>query len=494
MGRYYSRAALVPARAHHTKKQDDTMATKASTKTASQPAVKTTARAKPQTAAPKPKAAPALAPAQAAAKTKATAKAVSKPVAKPVAKTAAKTVVTALAKKALSAKPVTAPKVAGKPVAKRVAARPTAKQASAKPSRAAPGKVAKPPKEISPHGLVKGKHIVCFWKQNDLGLFGRRPDRWIALWEQDPKVEKVLVFETPLSHVALEEWLKRAITLDATSGSEYRLLLDQAVAKLQGHCDTAKTTYKTYLTPADKPADNQDYLRWVLQQVKDQGISAPTVVLWPACYANAALVKAMKPQQIITDLVDDQRLFPANAQLVPTITAQYQMWLGLSDLVLSNSLGLIEAFSKEFAHGGIAYLPNTALAAAPAKTKAVTPRAGKAGKAAKKRLVVGFVGNMRERMDSEALLKAMAENPDKDFWFVGQTHGSAFYAKARNQPNCKFWGTLRQDEAEAVVAQFDVAIVPFLDTPLVARMSPMKRETYAKGKVPVVALGGLKGL
>ena len=456
------------------------MATKASSKTALQPAAKTTARAKPQTAAAKPKSAPALAPA------KSKAKAVTKP--------APKTTASPLAKKAQGTKPVAAQAVAGKPVAKPVAARTASKPASAKPLRTAPTKAAKLSKEISPHGLVKGKHIVCFWKQNDLGLFGRRPDRWIALWEQDPKIEKVLVFETPLSHLALEEWLKRAITLDATSGSEYRLLLDQAVAKLQGHCDTGKTTYKTYLTPADKPADNQDYLRWVLQQVKEQGISAPTVVLWPACYANAALVKAMKPKQIITDLVDDQRLFPANAQLVPTITAQYQMWLGLSDVVLSNSLGLIDAFSKEFSHDGIAHLPNEALSAAPAKTKAAAPRAGKTGKAAKKRLVVGFVGNMRERMDSEALLKAMAENPDKDFWFVGQTHGSAFYAKARSQPNCKFWGTLRQTEAEAVVAQFDVAVLPFLDTPLVARMSPMKRETYAKGKVPLVGLGELRSL
>ena len=456
------------------------MATKASTKTASQPAVKTTARSKPQSVAPKPKSAPALAP----AKSKATA------VTKPAPKTAA----SPLAKKAQGTKPVAAQAVAGKPVAKPVAARTASKPASAKPMRAAPTKAAKLSKEISPHGLVKGKHIVCFWKQNDLGLFGRRPDRWIALWEQDPKVEKVLVFETPLSHLALEEWLKRAITLDATSGSEYRLLLDQAMAKLQGHCDTAKTTYKTYLTPADKLADNQDYLRWVLQQVKDQGISAPTVVLWPACYANAALVKAMKPKQIITDLVDDQRLFPANAQLVPTITAQYQMWLGLSDVVLSNSLGLIDAFSKEFSHDGIAHLPNEALSAAPAKTKAAAPRAGKTGKAAKKRLVVGFVGNMRERMDSEALLKAMAENPDKDFWFVGQTHGSAFYAKARSQPNCKFWGTLRQDEAEAVVAQFDVAIRPAEADRLTDGAHPAKPQADTNLAIPLVELAALKNM
>jgi hypothetical protein len=366
------------------------------------------------------------------------------------------------------------------------------------PQQAKPSKPIKPlkaPKVLAPQGLVKGKHIVCFWKQNDLGLFGRRPDRWIALWEQDPKIEKVLVFETPLSKQALEEWLKRAITLDATSGSEYRLLLDQAVAKLQGQCDTGKTTYKTYLTPADRAVDNQDYLRWVLQQVKDQGITSPTVVLWPACYANAALVEAMKPCQIITDVVDDQRLFSANAQLVPTITAQYQMWMKLSDTVMSNSLGLIDAFSKEFAHGGIAYLPDQALSVAPAKTKTATLRAGKAGKggkAAKKRMVVGFVGNMRERIDSEALLKAMAENPDKDFWFIGQTHGSAFYAKALNQPNCKFWGTLRQAEAEKVVAQFDVGVLPAEADRLTDGAHPVGQPAGTKLIIPLIELAALK--
>ena len=61
--------------------------------------------------------------------------------------------------------------------------------------------------------------------------------------------------------------------------------------------------------------------------------------------------------------------------------------------------------------------------------------------------MAGFVGNMRERMDTDAPVKAMAGNPDKDFWFMGQTHGSAFYAKVRTQANARFWGTLHQTEA-----------------------------------------------
>jgi len=369
--------------------------------------------------------------------------------------------------------------------------RTTASKAPKAPKAPKASKVSKALKERSPHGLITGKHIVCFWKQNDLGLFGRRPDRWIALWEQDPQVEKVLVFETPLSHLALQEWLKRAAVLDATSGSEYRLLLDQALAKLQGQCDSAKTVYKTYLTPTDKPANNQDYLQWVLQQVKEQGIAAPSVVLWPACFANVALVRAMKPQQIITDLVDDQRMFAANAQLVPTITAQYQMWLAESDTVVSDSPGLIAAFAKEFSRADIGYLPNAALVSAPGARKVAKPRTAKASK---KRLIVGYAGNLREGLNTDALLQAIADNPDKDFWFLGPTHGSDFYAKARALPNCRFWGALRQHDVQARVAQFDAVIDPVLRSAATERMSASAADAAVKGAAPLVALSALKRL
>jgi hypothetical protein len=464
------------------------MATKTSPTASSKPSAKRATLASQQIALTAKKAAPAVGT-KAPSKT-ATASA-TKALTKPAVKTPLATAVKAPRRAALvpaAAAPVakTAPPGAARGVAK---AAPAKSPAPAR--RATPTRTPKQRKELSSQGLVTGKHIVCFWKQNDLGLFGRRPDRWIALWEQDPKVEKVLVFETPLSPLALQEWLKRALALDPASGSEYRLLLDQALAKLQGHCDTAKTTYKTYLTPTDKPANNQDYLQWVLQQVKDQGIASPSVVLWPACFANVALVRAMKPQQVIADLVDDQRMFAANTQLVPTITAQYQMWLAESDVVVSDSPGLIAAFSEEFSRTDIGYLPSAALETPAATGKARKPRSGKSPK---KRLIVGYAGNLREGLDTDALLKATADNQDKDFWFVGPTHGSDFYAKARAQPNCTFWGTLRQHEAQARVSQFDVVIDPVRHNAATERMSASSAASSTKTTVPLVALSALKRL
>jgi hypothetical protein len=176
---------------------------------------------------------------------------------------------------------------------------------------------------------------------------------------------------------------------------------------------------------------------------------------------------------------------------VPTITAQYQMWLAESDVVVSDSPGIISAFAQEFSRPDIGYLPNAALVATPGTGKTAKARPTKS---AKKRLIVGYSGNLRERLDTDALLEAIADNPDKDFWFVGPTHGSEFYAKARALANCTFWGTLRQHELQMRVAQFDVVIDPLLHDAATQRMSASSAAASPTGAAPLVALSALKRL
>lgn len=334
---------------------------------------------------------------------------------------------------------------------------------------------------------ISAKHIVCFWKQNDLGLYGRRPDRWIDTWLADSAVEKVIVFEPPTGLHTLHQWLQLAISLDPVSASEYTLLLNQHLTKRQGLLDTEKLKYKSYFEPQQPTPDNERYLSWVLQQLQLEGIQNPTVVLWPACYVNAALLDAIAPAHIVTDFVDDQRLFTSNVTYNQTITQQYAYALGRSDRVMSNSEGLIANFSQEFKTDRIQHHPNALLSLQPHTRPA--PKAS--GKGKNKRPVIGYVGNMRGRMAIEPLLQAIDRNPDKDFWFVGQTHGSAFYQQAKSRPNCKFWGTLSRENVAPVMAQFSAALIPFQDDPLVRTMSPIKADAYAKANVPVVSLDEL---
>lgn len=339
-------------------------------------------------------------------------------------------------------------------------------------------------KAKSPAALPWATHIVCFWKQNDLGLFGRRPDRWIEYWRQHPGVKKVQVFEPPMSQAQLREMLRLTTTLDKTSASEYQLLLQHATRKLLGQCDDDKVQYCTYLPAEGTGAAGVPYLNWVLTQTRQAKITAPLVVLWPACFANETLVQQLEPSHVVVDLIDDQRLFPGNQGQRQTITDQYQTFIRLGQQVVSNAKGLIASFSQEFGRP-IEHLPNALLPMLPLDQPSLdnVPIANNTTWP-----VVGYVGNLRGRIDVDTLMAVMRQHPEWDFWFVGQTHRSAFYQAANALPNARFWGTLSHNRAHAVMTQFDVAIVPFVADALVKSMSPIKLDDYQRSERRTVVL------
>jgi hypothetical protein len=336
--------------------------------------------------------------------------------------------------------------------------------------------------KLAPSKLPWAKHVICFWKQNDLGLYGRRPDRWIEYWRQHPGVEKVLVFEPPLKQAQLQEMLRLATTLDKVSATEYQLLLEKVTQKLVGRCDDTKVKYCTYLNPATITNTSSGYLRWVIEKTKEEQIEEPLLVLWPACFANELLINQLAPKDLLVDLVDDQRLFPGNQSQHQTITQQYKNFITLGQQVVSNSAGLIESFSHEFGRS-IEHLPNDLLPMLPLDKNIDLPT-----ERHNLRPVVGYVGNLRGRIDVEALTAVMRKHPEWDFWFVGQTHRSTFYQEAKSLPNAKFWGTLNYKQASSVMSQFDVSIMPFMETALVKSMSPIKVDDYKRFEQPIVFL------
>jgi glycosyltransferase involved in cell wall biosynthesis len=192
------------------------------------------------------------------------------------------------------------------------------------------------------------------------------------------------------------------------------------------------------------------------------------------------LVQALTPSHIVVDLVDDQRLFPGNEGQRTVITEQYQQFIELGHRVMSNSPGLVETLGAEFGRT-LEHLPNALLPMLPLDTPTVAWPPST-------RPVVGYVGNLRGRIDIDTLLHVMQRHPQWDFWFVGQTHRSRFYAAAKGLPNARFLGTLGYAQAQGVMAQFDVAIVPFVADALVKSMSPIKLDDYARLALPTVVL------
>lgn len=332
--------------------------------------------------------------------------------------------------------------------------------------------------------IPSAKHIVCFWKHNDLGLFGRRPDRWIEYWNQDPKVEKILVFEPPMEQEQLRNMLSLSMTLDTTSASEYALLLAQAVKKHQGLLDGQKLCYKTYVAHEKDRGDHHTYLRWMTRTLQDASLDRPLVVMWPPCFTHLSVVRDLNPGLVVTDLVDDPRSTPGQGRLPEPIEKQYRGFFNVSHRILSPSRRLIRSLSTYFDQA-IEHLPNARLNHAHSnrlRTAPVTPK--------KAHPVVGYVGNLREINNPQPLLHSLRQHEDKQFWFIGQTHGAPLYMHAKMLPNCRFFGTLPQDRIQKVLPALDAIIIPYKNIPM-PDLQEGHHAVIHNGRLPMIHLQGL---
>lgn len=97
-----------------------------------------------------------------------------------------------------------------------------------------------------------------------------------------------------------------------------------------------------------------------------------------------------------------------------------------------------------------------------------------------------YVGAMREWFDTETLGALAAAFPD----FTIDCYGGASSEvsdKLSAHPNVVFKGTLPQPEIAKNAGQYDLALIPFRNSPLTAGVDPLKFYEYASAGLPVVA-------
>lgn len=361
-------------------------------------------------------------------------------------------------------------------------ARSSKSDASRKPGKGSARQVKSAANADSWQAPSSGRQIVAFWKQNDLGLFGRRPDRFIESWAADSSIDKVVVFELPTTLATLNNWTRLAANPDPIQASEFRLLLSVFFSKYHGELNTEKVHYCTYLQ-AEEKLNGPAYLRWVLAKLRELRVESPELWLWPICAINDALIETIVPHRVTVDFVDDQRLFPGTESVEDTYTQQYQWLIRKADALVSNSPGLIESFKREF-KANVALLENSSIGEGPSSGQSPAPqRPLRQGD----QPVVGFVGNMRGRMNVPLMKELMRSHRQVQFVFVGQTHGSDFYKVASREPNARFLGTMLQQEADEISKSFDLAIIPFVNDDLVRSMSPIKAVTFNRLGIPTLS-------
>jgi glycosyltransferase involved in cell wall biosynthesis len=110
--------------------------------------------------------------------------------------------------------------------------------------------------------------------------------------------------------------------------------------------------------------------------------------------------------------------------------------------------------------------------------------------------IIGYVGNLSDRIDVDLLDAVASRHPDWNLVFVGSTHAGRDVLRLDAHANVHFLGPRCAGDASDFIQRFDVAIIPHLDDPMTRKMNPLKAFVYCSAGVPVVstAISGLDEL
>jgi glycosyltransferase involved in cell wall biosynthesis len=198
------------------------------------------------------------------------------------------------------------------------------------------------------------------------------------------------------------------------------------------------------------------------------------VVAWLYTPLALPLASALQPAALVYDVMDDLAAF-ANAR--PAQRVLQRRALTEADVVFTGGRSL-HAGVREAAPGRTFLFPSGVEPEhyAPARTQR-EPR---------ERPVAGYVGVIDERLDLE-LIAGLAERlPDWDLELVGPV-AKIDPAALPQAPNLRYPGMQPYERLPAVMAGFDVALMPFALNEATRSISPTKTLEYLAAGLPVVS-------
>jgi glycosyltransferase involved in cell wall biosynthesis len=330
--------------------------------------------------------------------------------------------------------------------------------------------------------------LVFLWKQNDSDVYGRRSDMVVRYLLRTKRVGRIIHFDAPISAAALDQHAAAAAGEIAHQGN---LIYLNTVRRVLQAADTPGLIRRTFLHRSGSRPERAlgkdlppregygDFIRSVLRDLK----VSQQPILWtcPIVPEYAAALEAVDPGFVVADVIDDQRTFPGSSESYrKQIADAYELMLGTADAVFSNCEPVRDAFSAlrkdiKMVPNGAEVIPDIA-SWEPAADLAGLPRP-----------IIGYVGNLRDRVDFE-LIEMIAERyPHGTVVLVGSAHGRPeVNALAARRENVRLLGVKPFDEAQRIMRGLDVAIMPHLKSEQSERMNPLKLYVYFSVGVQVV--------
>ncbi|MGE0418836.1 MAG: glycosyltransferase [Acetobacteraceae bacterium] len=330
--------------------------------------------------------------------------------------------------------------------------------------------------------------VAFFWKQNDSDLFGRRSDMVTRHLIKSGRVRRIIHFDRPVARADMVRWATARMTgqhsiagmqVPTTIRRVLRLndsepLIRRAIMTRKGNDPRRLAGQALY--------DGRDVPSLVAETLRTEGFEPESTIAWvcPVVWDFPAIHDAVKFRHVIADLIDDERTWASRAEQRRRVHEAYRETLAIADLVLTNAEGNRKHFSdlKEDIH----VVPNGAEFDPPPHDLALPAFMLKA-----KRPIIGYCGNMSERIDWDLLDGLLARHPDWHFEMIGPQGEKGVPDAVAARPNIVLPGPLSYDLARRCMGAFDCAIVPHLRNGITNAMNPLKVYNYLSSGVPVVS-------
>ncbi|MCH7788796.1 MAG: glycosyltransferase, partial [Acidobacteria bacterium] len=335
--------------------------------------------------------------------------------------------------------------------------------------------------------------IAFFWKQNDSGLYGRRCDMVVAQALAQGRVRKAIHFDAPVSPARLVHLVPPA-KFKLPNEADFVLAnvldrhlcdVDQEALARRVYIHTEEDQSVGYFM-GERMKSIDAYGDFVLQQLEENGMDPSRTLawIWPVAPGIEHVLDAVPFAGVICDLVDDQRMWPNLSEAYrEQLDVGYLTAIEAADVVFTNSPSNAAAF-HDFAKA-ITVVPNGAelLADTDSSRQQAPSIEGLVDGP-----VLGYVGNMRDRVDWDLLEAVAANDPSWNVVLAGEVGpDSPAFSLAGRFANVHLLGVVPYQKARELIASFDVGLIPHLITDQSMRMDPLKLYNFVALNVPVVS-------
>lgn len=339
----------------------------------------------------------------------------------------------------------------------------------------------------APKAAKKKQHdLIFFWKQNDSDLYGRRSDMMVKYLMESGRFRKILHLDRPLNMAQLNALADRGPYSSTHEGNLVYLNTTRRLLKMADQRNVARRTFlhrsgsqpESFLGKDLPPKDA--YANFVRESLAECGMDPnPMAWVYPVVFEFPALHEQIGFQQTVVDIVDDQRRWQAKEDYKRRVEQNYVDVLKLGQLVLSNCEPVKQGFRD--LRKDIVVVPNGAEVFGKDTSWSLP-----ADLADIPRPIVGYVGNLRDRVDVEAIREMAEKRPDWSVVLVGSSGGSLDVLALNLLPNVHLLGVRPYETALHYIKHFDVAIMPHVKNSISDNMNPLKLYVYFAMGVPIV--------